>query len=98
MALPGGWFDISLNPDQDAGTRQDHVMVTRVAGPPVGNFSIWRAPRGRFIVAHLGELDEDGDSPESGPYRTVEAAVDSIRADVEAQLEAWGVAPVPCAA
>ena len=98
VALPGGWFDISLNPDQDAGTRQDHVMVTRVAGPPVGNFSIWRAPRGRFIVVHLGESDVAGDISESGPYRTIEAAVDAIRADVELQLAEWGVAPVAFAA
>ncbi len=94
FVLPEGWFTVALLPDEDMGRRRDHVMITRVAGPPIGSFSVWRAPRGRFIVSHLGEVDEDGDSPESGPYRTVEAAVDAIRADIALQLEAWGVAPV----
>ena len=98
QALPAGWYTVALLRHQGAGTRQDHVMLTRVAGPPVGSFSIWRAPRGRFRVCHLGETDVDGDSTESGPYRTVEAAVDAIRADIGLQLAAWGVAPVPCAA
>ena len=98
FVLPAGWFTVALLRAEDMGRRQDHVMITRVAGPPIGSFSVWRAPRGRFIVGHLGEVDEDGDSPESGPYRTVEAAVDAIRADIALQLEAWGVAPVPHAA
>ena len=97
-ALPAGWFTTSLVLHEAGGARKDHVMLTRVAGPPVGNFNICRATRGRFIVVHLGEMDEDGDSPESGPYRTIEAAVEAIRADVEAQMAAWGVMPAPCAA
>ena len=95
QSLPAGWFDVSLQRKEDAGARQDHVMLTRVAGPPVGSFSVWRGSRGRFRVVHS---DEAGDDAESGPYRTVEAAVEAIRTDIGLRLAAWGVMPVPCAA
>ena len=92
QSLPAGWFDISLQREDDAAKRQDHVMLTRIAGPPVGSFSVWRGSRGRFRVIHG---DEAGDVAESGPYRTIEAAVEAIRVDIGLQLAAWGVMPVP---
>ena len=95
QSLPVGWFDVSLQRKEDAGARQDHVMLTRIAGPPVGSFSVWRGSRGRFRVIHR---DEAGDGAESGPYRTVEAAVEAIRVDIELRLAAWGVVPASCAA
>ena len=98
QSLPTGWFTVALVRDAESGTRQDHVMITRVAGPPVGSFQIWRGSRGRFRVVHRNELDEADDVAESGPYRTVEAAVEAIRVDIGLQLAAWGVMPVPCAA
>ena len=39
-----------------------------------------------------------GDDAESGPYRTIEAAIEAIRVDIGLQLAAWGVMPVSCAA
>ena len=93
--LPAGWFTVSLVRDMSEGVRQDHVMIIRVAGPPVGSFQLWRGSRGRFRVLHEDEADNVA---ESGPYRTIEAAVEAIRADIGLQLAAWGVMPVPCAA
>ena len=98
QALPAGWFTVALVRDMKEGVRQDHVMIVRVAGPPVGSFQLWRGSRGRFRVIHEAERGEAEDGSESGPYRTVEAAVEAIRTDIGLRLAAWGVMPVPCAA
>ncbi len=98
QSLPAGWFTVALVRDVNEGVRQDHVMIVRVAGPPVGSFQIWRGSRGRFRVIHEGEHGEAEDGSESGPYRTVEAAVDAIRTDIGLRLASWGVMPVSCAA
>lgn len=98
QSLPPGWFTVVLVRDVNEGVRQDHVMIVRVAGPPVGSFQLWRGSRGRFRVIHEAERGEAEDGSESGPYRTVEAAVDAIRTDIGLRLASWGVVPVPCAA
>ena len=98
QTLPSGWFTVALVRDARHEERRDHVMIARIAGPPVGGFEIWRGARGRFCVFHKGELSRAAESEKSGPYRTIEAAMGAIRADIDLQMEAWGVTPVPQAA
>ena len=98
QVLPAGWFDVSLQRDEDVEVRRDHVIIKRIAGPPVGSFNVRRGLRGRFRVVHMGESNEAADGAESGPYRTVEAAIEAIRTDIALRLAAWGVMPVARAA
>ena len=96
--LPAGWFTVALVRDARHEERRDHVMIVRVAGPPVGDFEIWRGTRGRFCVLHKSELNGAAGSEKSGPYRTVETAMEAIRADIDLQMAAWGVTPISQAA
>lgn len=92
--LPDGWFDLRLVESEDNGFRLDHIVLERIAGPPIGSFEVWREA-GRFLVERCPEANGWWDDPSRvGRFRSMEEVVKGILAHINGQLVAWKLPPL----
>ena len=88
------WFTVTLIEDEDevANRRQDHLRLERIAGPPIGCFSVLREGRQELVVYATGERDNQwSDHYVVGRCRSLLDALRIVRDHLDTTIASWNL-------